>query len=141
MMSAHSGGGSLLSRLIQKANTSQFLSKVTKVILFDAVYSMNTVEGLYSWIMSGSTLDESKNLFLYSIPHLGPSAYADTLLSRFNSSETIKIQNINGLNMQQKSKTNSRGNTLFKIEELNPPYQLNHWSLVTSMWGGEIKRR
>ena len=140
-MSAHSGGGSVLSRLMQKSGMSPFLSKVTKVILFDAVYSTKSVDALYSWIMSGSSLAESKKLLLYSIPHLGPSSYADNLLSRFNSSETIVIQNINGLSMQQKSKSTSIGNSILVIEELKLPYQLNHWSLVTSMWGNEIKRR
>lgn len=132
LVSAHSGGGAFLSKLLKNSAQSTFLSQTIRANFYDAIYQADTVNGLKSWI-SNNIPGELKQLRLFSIPNRGPSKYGEQIYSLKGSSETLQVVDIDGAKLKWKNKITLKGDWLSVLQE-QAPYRLHHWSLVKTAW-------
>lgn len=131
-VSAHSGGGSTLSRLLSDDGMNGVFGSVGVVRLYDAIYSVETVNNIELWIKNNH--HRFKVIKLFSIPGQSPAKYGEMLYSSSGSGETIHVTDIEGVLFNQKSKFLAGGGWLQTIQEQRAPFRFNHWSLVTQFW-------
>lgn len=131
-VSAHSGGGEYLSRLIVDSRFRSF-SDVNTVVFYDAIYSDMTRDRLISWVNLPSS-EYHKKLVLPVIRGQGPSHRAHAILDTWPDSEKTEIHTMGSLKILIRSKTLPGENHVLVISEDQGSTLLNHWTLVRELW-------
>jgi hypothetical protein len=131
-VSAHSGGGDVLSQLLVDSKIRAF-SNVDRVVFYDAIYSDQTRNRLISWLKLNSS-EFSKELLLPVIYGQSPFLRSRSILTAFPNQEENEMKQIDQLKIMIQTKVvfnSSRIRILFE----NPAAKLlNHWTLVRELW-------
>ena len=128
VMSAHSGAGEVLSRLLEQASLSHFVGQVRRIDFFDAIYSEETTGRLSTWI-SASVAHE---LRLFSIPKGEPSQHAEVIYQSLSGPESVNVSMNQGFNIKSSMKMLPSGGSISIIQET--AQRLDHWSLAKMAW-------
>jgi hypothetical protein len=132
-MSAHSGGGKTLSRLLKNADHSLVLSKVSQAYLYDAIYHQDTVNELKTWVLNHHE-GNLKQLKLFSIAGQSPEKFGKGLFKSIETGEVTQVLSVDGIKLNVKNKITKNTDRVILIQESNETKRLNHWSLVSSLW-------
>lgn len=132
-VSAHSGGGEYLSRLITSNSRSSFFQQLKKVTFYDAIYSESAKKRLSQWL-NEVVPSPSRNLEVINVPNGSPSVFGASLFDSVKASETKKTVAIDSTTVRCREKIHQAGNSLQIIEENHKPTLLDHWTLVKALW-------
>lgn len=124
-MSAHSGGGDLLSRILT--------DEVISATVYDGIYGQEAANRIANWIKRDQTSD-LKILTLITIPHLKPAQYSSQILSSLKGESKMRTELRNSIPLEVSQKGSERGNQALWIQEVSTSLVLNHWTLVRFFW-------
>lgn len=131
-LSAHSGGGKVLSELLEKASESRFLSPSAKVTLYDAIYGEDWKNRILIW-MNSTGPGQHRQLDLFTLPGQTPSKFSGMILNSIPSSAQTSTWMVKGNAFFEEKKIFQNQVTVRRIQE-TLPLELNHWSLVEFFW-------
>jgi len=138
--SAHSGGGEVLSNLLQ---SSSLLQKAARVFMIDAIYHDGTRDRLNLWV--GTRVEGvTRTLEMLVIPNQAPQKYGSQILDSFSGApKRLEFQWV-GSSTTGTEKTSATGNSMVIFQE-SKPRQLDHWTIVKTHFemslNPEIKRK
>ena len=131
-VSAHSGGGEVLSRLLVDS-TSRFFTHVKHVTFYDAIYSAGTQNRLMTWILAKKE-GLIKSLDLPVITGGSPWVRASDLFDQLSSVESTEFKTVGGYQLKFRAKVLSSFNFVHVVTESKKAPTLDHWTIVKTLW-------
>lgn len=128
MASAHSGGGELLSRLLDKNAASKFFSKVVRADFYDGIYSAASTARLKNWINAAFP----RELRLFSIPKQTPAIYGEKIFQTVQGKAQSTYKMVGEIRATERTKKSFSESKVFVVQGAEK--SLNHWSLVKTFW-------